>query len=45
MKAEGNDKGLARSLVDNNTMSVSLGRLDDKLATINWNKKHSKPHR
>jgi hypothetical protein len=45
MKADGNDKGLARLLVDDVTMKVSLGRMDDKIATINWNKKHSKPHR
>ncbi len=45
MKADGNDKGLARLLVDDVTMKVSLGRMDDKIATINWNRKHSKHHR
>lgn len=44
MKAEGNDKGLARWLVDNNMMSVLLERLQNKIDRINWDRKHSKRH-
>lgn len=45
MKADGNDKGLAKYIVDNNMMSVSLGRLDSKIDKINWDRKHTKHHR